>query len=160
VRQENNKSLNAFWKRIRSAIDTLSLAGGDGVLQPTFDSLASASTTFDKDLAEELGTIFLCARSISAFLPNDCSFMNNRMKMEMIFFQKRWEMHMRFLHITVRDNAVATCQEDMDNSFCSLVVKIKGRMPMIIAGGIPMHVFQLILTLELLYKEQMEKYGP
>eukprot|EP00957_Ditylum_brightwellii_P144931 11039090-Ditylum_brightwellii.AAC.1 len=49
-------------KRIRSAINILMLAGGEGVLQPKLDQ-ATKSSGFDKATAEEFTTVFFMYQS-------------------------------------------------------------------------------------------------
>jgi hypothetical protein len=160
VRQENNESLNAFRKRIRSAIDTLSLAGGDGVLQPTFDSLASASTTFDKDLAEEFATMFFMYQA------NQRIFAKRLLIYEQqdedgndIFPKKMGNAYEVLAHHSARQGG-GRMPRRYGRQFLQPGHKIKRRMPIAIAEEMPMHVFQLMLTLVLLSREQMEKYGP
>eukprot|EP00957_Ditylum_brightwellii_P100033 7623846-Ditylum_brightwellii.AAC.1 len=55
VRQEGGETLDGFRKRIRATIDNLSLAGGDGVIQPnmTGSGLADHHTFGERLLVYE-----------------------------------------------------------------------------------------------------------
>eukprot|EP00957_Ditylum_brightwellii_P037710 2852214-Ditylum_brightwellii.AAC.1 len=57
IKREGGETLDGFRKRIRVAIDNLSLAGGDGVIQPNMSGTGLVET-YDTDIAEEFATMF------------------------------------------------------------------------------------------------------
>ena len=57
TRQETGETLDSFRKRIRNAMDTVFLAGGENVFQPLLDG-SRGNGTFDEDLCEQFATMF------------------------------------------------------------------------------------------------------
>eukprot|EP00957_Ditylum_brightwellii_P008315 629453-Ditylum_brightwellii.AAC.1 len=57
IKQEGGETLDSFRKRIRVNIDNLSLAGGDGVIQPNMTG-TEQEKTYDPDITEQFATMF------------------------------------------------------------------------------------------------------